>query len=348
MIGRLISACLMSALYSTASLAQAPAPLVTPQEWSAYKERFIESNGRVVDDGNGKISHSEGQGYGLILAWLAGNREDFERLWSFTLTNLMLRDDGLAVWKWDPFAKQPVADPNNASDGDILIAYGLALAGAGWSDQRFTASATQIARTLAERGIYISGGRTLLRPGMAGFGVDDSRDGPVVNLSYWIFEALPVLARLAPEGDWSALEQSGLDLIDATTVEAPSLPADWISVANRPRPAENFPTEFSYNAIRIPLYLVRAHKGDDALLRRLRVAMTGDGGSVTLVDLHTGKIKEQLTDAGYRIIPALIDCAVDGTPIPEDLRNFQPTLYYPSTLQLLALAHAREARRECL
>ena len=38
----------------------------------------------------------------------------------------MLRDDGLAVWKWDPFAKQPVADPNNASDGDILIAYSKA------------------------------------------------------------------------------------------------------------------------------------------------------------------------------------------------------------------------------
>jgi endo-1,4-beta-D-glucanase Y len=347
-IRRLMAACVATTLCSTASTAQAPAPVVEPQEWSAYKQRFIEDNGRVVDDGNGKISHSEGQGYGLILAWLAGNREDFERVWSFTLTNLMLRDDGLAVWKWDPFAKQPVTDPNNASDGDMLIAYALALAGAGWNEARFTTIATQIAQTLGQRAIYTAGGHTLLRPGMAGFGVDDSRDGPVVNLSYWVFEALPVLAALAPDADWAGLEESGLELIDKTTLDAPSLPADWLSVANRPRPAENFPAEFGYNALRIPLYLVRARRGDEALLRRLRDAMTDDGGSVTLVDLHTGKIKEQLADAGYRIIPALVDCVLDGTAIPQELRHFQPTLYYPSTLQLLALAHAREARRECL
>ncbi|PJN92696.1 endoglucanase, partial [Amaricoccus sp. HAR-UPW-R2A-40] len=35
-------------------------------------------------------------------------------------------------------------------------------------------------------------------------------------------------------------------------------------------------------------------------------------------------------------------------PLPADLRSFAPTNYYPSTLHLLALAHAREAMPQCV
>ena len=45
---------------------------VAESDWAAYRDRFVLADGRVVDDGNGGISHSEGQGYGLLLAVLGG------------------------------------------------------------------------------------------------------------------------------------------------------------------------------------------------------------------------------------------------------------------------------------
>lgn len=171
---------------------------ITSEEWSAYTDRFVSQEGRVIDDGNGGISHSEGQGYGLLLAYLAGNRADFERIWSFTERELLLRDDNLAAWKWEPWATPHITDLNNAADGDILIAYALALAGAAWHDQRFTRNARNIARALGRTSVFEHQGELLLLPGVGGFGPKARRDGPVVNPSYWVFEAFPVLARIAP------------------------------------------------------------------------------------------------------------------------------------------------------
>lgn len=340
--------CALLALWPGVAAAQAPSATIGDQEWAAYKERFVGDDGRVIDDANGGISHSEGQGYGLLLAWLAGNRPDFERIWSFTQSRLLLRDDGLAVWKWDPAADPPVADPNNATDGDILIAYALAHAGEGWGEPRFTQSARQIAGALSSRTVFEHEDRLLLRPGVAGFEAGDQPDGPIVNLSYWVFEAFPVLERLAPEADWARLSQSGKRLVGEAGFGERMLPPDWLSVADGPKPAQGFPPEFSYNALRIPLYLMRAGDGDMEVLKRMRDGMAGTQGSLALVDLETGEVREELTDAGYRIIPALAGCLLEGRPLPEDVRLFEPTVYYPSTLHLLALAHIREDRPECL
>lgn len=65
-------------------------------------------------------------------------------------------------------------------------------------------------------------------------------------------------------------------------------------------------------------------------------------------DLRTGNPKDVLSDAGYKIIPALLACVATKAPIPEELRSFKPTLYYPSTLHLLALSFATQTREECL
>lgn len=344
----ILLSCMAGLMCSASSFAQPSPDTITGEEWTAYKTRFVSSDGRVIDDANGGISHSEGQGYGLLLAYLAGNRADFELIWSFTRDALLLRDDGLAVWKWDPSTSPPVKDPNNASDGDILIAYALALAGEQWSDDALLRAGTKLARAVASTSIYDHEGRRLLRPAVTGFSAPEQPDGPVVNPSYWVFEAFPVLARLAPDAGWSKLADDGIELVRAGGFGDRQLPPDWLSVAGELSPAAGFPAEFSYNAVRIPLYLIRAFNEDAQLLRRLRDGMTGENGGLTLVDLTTGDVKEHLTDPGYRMIPALASCVLDGQAIPADLRTFQPTLYYPSTLHLLALAHAREEHAQCL
>src|SRR5487761_2690925 len=59
--------------------------------WQDWSKRFVRPSGRVVDTGNHGISHSEGQGYGMLLAVAAGDRPAFDRLWAWTRANLQIR-----------------------------------------------------------------------------------------------------------------------------------------------------------------------------------------------------------------------------------------------------------------
>jgi endoglucanase len=190
--------------------------ILSPQQWQPWRDRFVTTDGRIVDDANNNISHSEGQGYGLLLAVLALDRAAFTKIWSFTKTQQLLRDDGLVAWRWDPAASPHVGDANNASDGDILIAYALALAGESWNSPELTAAAQDLAEAIGRVLVKRVDDRIVLMPAAKGFGPSERPDGPVVNLSYWIFEALPVLAKLAPDTDWGALADSGRDLVLAS------------------------------------------------------------------------------------------------------------------------------------
>jgi endo-1,4-beta-D-glucanase Y len=320
---------------------------VLPAEWSLFKERFVRAEGRVVDNANGDISHSEGQGYGMLLAYLADNAVDFERIWGFTRTELLLRDDGLAAWRWEEAASPHVTDTNNASDGDILIAYALALAGKAWSRPDYLDAARRIARSLAKVAIVRHQGRSLLLPGAAGFSRAERDDGPVVNLSYWVFEAFPVLDELAPDAGWPAVADGGRALLDEALFSDRTLPPDWLSVRRRPQPADGFAFEFGYNAVRIPLYLIRAGMEDGELLQRLSEGMAANGG-IAVVNLTDGSVREPLSDRGYRIIQAAAACVLGGAKMESDLALFDPQLYYPATLQLLTLAHLRREAPQCL
>jgi endoglucanase len=338
-------AMLYLALAQVAAAQEAP---VSASEWSLYKARFLDRGGRIVDNGNGGISHSEGQGYGLLLSYLAGNRADFELIWRFTSSEMLLRDDGLAVWKWDPSATPHVTDANNATDGDLLIAYSLALAGAAWGNSTYIATATRMAQALLQKAVVVQGGRTLLMPGSTGFSARDRADGPVINPSYWIFEAFPVMNALAPSPKWQDLSDDGIELLRSLQFGSARLPAEWVSLKRVPQPAAGFAPEFSYNAIRIPLYVTRAGLGNASYLRHLMGAIAPSGRPMATVNLATGQPMDLLTDNGYRIIVNLLDCVANRTKVPADVQRFQPELYYPSTLQLLSLAFFREEQPACL
>ncbi|WAC28817.1 glycosyl hydrolase family 8 [Ancylobacter sp. SL191] len=319
--------------------------------WNAYMKAFVDDSGRVVDTANGGISHSEGQGYGMLLAYLAGDRSNFERIWSFTRTELLIRDDGLAAWRWDPASKPHVTDVNAASDGDLLIAYALARAGRTWGYQPYIDSAQKIARALGRKLVVRDGSRSILLPGAIGFSSKDRPDGPILNLSYWIFEAFPVMKQLAPETDWDALSRSGIELLRIAQLGPARLPPDWISApTNAPvTVAEGFPPVFGYNSLRISLYLLRAGIADAELQDSFRRSwLTENGGTPAVVDIPTGRVVTRLTEPGYRMLGAVLACALAATPIPDDLRRFEPTLYYPSTLFLLGWALVAEKYPRCL
>lgn len=330
--------------------AQTP-PTLPGEAWDAYKRHFIDDSGRVVDTANGGISHSEGQGYGMLLAFMAGERSDFERIWSFTRTELLIRDDGLAAWRWDPNAKPHVTDVNAASDGDLLIAYALARAGRAWGMTAYVASAQKIARAIGSKLVVRSGDRLVLLPGAAGFSAADRKDGPILNPSYWIFEAFPLMKQLAPDTDWDGLAKSGLDLLRIAQLGPARLPPDWISAPVKApvTVAEGFPPVFGYNSLRISLYLLRAGITDAELQDTFRQNWVAEnGGTPSIVEIPSGHVLTRLTEPGYRMLGAVLACAQSTTPIPDALRRFEPTLYYPSTLYLLAWDLVAERYPRCL
>ncbi|HEV7433703.1 MAG TPA: glycosyl hydrolase family 8 [Pseudorhizobium sp.] len=347
-MGRYVAELVLLAALISAAPAAAQQGSLEASLWQTYKERFLDPSGRVVDNANGGISHSEGQGYGLLLAFLADSPSDFEQIWSFTKTELMIRDDGLVAWKWDPVAEPRVTDLNNASDGDLLIAYALAMAGAAWDRNDYLQSAAGVARALLKRVVVERGGRVLLLPAADGFDATDRPDGPVVNPSYWIFEVFPVMAVLAPSAHWTRLQEDAEALLHTLKFGPRGLPAEWVSLARQPKPAEGFPSEFGYNAIRIPLYLLRASADHRALAAQLVGSMTLDNGLPATFDLSSGQPKERLEDPGYQFVKHILACVNEGTSVPAAARELTSEFYYPATLHLLGMAYVLEKHPSCL
>lgn len=321
------------------------------EAWRAYKARFVTEQGRVVDTANGGISHSEGQGYGMLLAVAAGDREIFERIWTWTRANLMVRDDQLLAWRWEPDQRPAVADMNDASDGDLLVAWALTEAAEAWHEPAHRVAGRRIAVELGRKLILPRAPQgPLMLPAVAGFSAEERPDGPVVNLSYWIFPAFDRVSLLAPEFDWDGLARSGRRLIAAARFGSGRLPVEWVSLSEAaPRPADGFPVQFGYNALRIPLYLAMAGVADPDLHAPFLALWRKAESGLALIEPETGRVTARLAETGYAAIPALSACASRGTPFPAALMRVRAESenYYPVTLHLLALAALRSRYPAC-
>ena len=319
-------------------------------EWRAYASTFVTSDGRVVDNANGDVSHSEGQGYALLLAVFADDPEQFQSIWSWTEKHLKVRADPLLSWQWDS-KKEQVADKNNATDGDILVAWALAEGARRFGRADYLATAKAMAQAIGAQAIRNTDHGLVLLPGAAGFAREDQPDGPVINLSYWVFPAFPALKALAPEFDWDGVRENGLRLLAQSRFGARGLPADWQSVGGPAlAPAKNFPPQFGYNAIRIPLYLAwAADEPSRRALRRFVGLWPGKGSpGPFVIDVVSGAKGQALDDAGYRLALALARCRSIGQPVDGDLIKSRDALYYPDTLRMLSLAVIQERFPQCL
>ncbi len=116
--------------------------------WQDFKRRFVTEEGRVVDFMQHGISHSEGQGYVMLLAVRMNDRPLFEKVWNWTRRNLMVRGaDALFAWSWGRrvTGESTVIDYNNASDGDLAICWALMSAARKWNRPDYAEQAARIA-----------------------------------------------------------------------------------------------------------------------------------------------------------------------------------------------------------
>jgi endo-1,4-beta-D-glucanase Y len=261
-------------------------------EWFHFQARFLLPEGRVVDTGNGGVSHSEGQGWGLLFALWADDRPAFERLLGWTRRVLRRPGDALHAWRFRPEAALPVDDPNNATDGDICIAWALLEAGQRWDMPDYTALGTAIARDILRLLVRRVGAYSVLLPGARGF---ELAEGTVINPSYYVFPAFAALARAVPDPAWVRVAADGLVLLQACRFGRWGLPPDW-AVLGRAEGSLSlpggWPPRFSFDAVRVPLYLAWAGLGSEPVLERVR---------------------DFWTDPAHPVLPAWADLTSDAT-----------------------------------
>lgn len=331
--------------------ASAQPALVTAHEWASYTARYLDRSGRIVDVEKNGVSHSEGQGYGLLLAVYANDEATFRRILRFTFNEMRGRGDGLISWLYNPRAYPPVTDTNNASDGDILIAYALVQAAMQWNDARYLADAEPLIDAIGRHLLVRHGDKVLLKPAAFGFDRHTHRDGPVVNLSYFVYGAFPLFAQINTRYPWIEAWQSGLMLTAQSLSGREALAPDWVSLRGDRylKPASGYAKKSSYDAVRIPLYMMLGGRVPTEYLVPFDHAwnVRGNGAPVDY-DLAADRKIIDMNDLGYRAIAALTACAVRGAPLPGFVARFRPTTYYASSLHLLALAAARAHYPACV
>jgi endoglucanase len=317
------------------------------RRWAAFRDRFLTPEGRVVDTGNHNISHSEGQGWAMLCAARAEDRAAFERMHGWTMRVLKRPGDELFSWRFRPGAG--VDDPNNATDGDLFIAWALLEAGARWGVAEWQAQGTAMARDILRLLVRPVGEELMLLPGLRGF---ERAGHVVVNPSYYAFPAIRALALAVPDPAWFQLVVDGLALLRRGRFGRWRLPPDWLAVPRgegRLAPANGWPARFSYDAVRVPLYLAwaglveepgltgPARFWQDHAAQRLMPAWT---------DLSSNHLSPYAASSG---IGAVAQLTREVAGLPTDVvrihaRQLTVEEYYSAMLQLLAaLVHAERA-----
>jgi endoglucanase len=330
------AAVLAAALVALSAVARSDdSPLAA--EWVKYRDRFVGDDGRVHDTGNNQVSHTEGQGWAMLFAESFDDRATFDRVWTWTRDKLRRPDSALFAWRWDPNSANPVADTNNATDGDILIAWALARAAKQWNAPEYRKEAhpilVEIRRKLIER---MSGGLVLM-PGTEGF---RDKDGAVtVNPSYYIYPAFEEFSRVDRSPEWTRLRRDGLRLLAKARFGQWGLTPDWVTVGRKGavEPAANLPPRFGFDAIRIPLYLIW---GSEATVSRLAAELRfwndfTDKPIPAWVDVTDGSLAPFPAPNGFQAVIQLARSwrAPKPPPLPEIGDKDD---YYSASLILLA------------
>jgi endoglucanase len=227
--------------------------------WEAFKLRFIDGQGRVVDHDGGDRTTSEGQSYAMFFALVAGDRITFDRLLAWIEQNLAGGDlkSHLPAWLWGRAGdgNWRVLDQNSASDADLWLSYTLLQASGLWDSEAYEALGHAIAnRVAAEEVAIVPGLGAMLLPGARGF--HPSRNVYIFNASYLPPQLIWNLSAHQPEGPWSEIGLNVPKVVNGSRRDGWVL--DWIAYEPgegfQTRPLSQTQAKASYDAIRVYLW----------------------------------------------------------------------------------------------
>ncbi|MGG6237697.1 glycosyl hydrolase family 8 [Nodosilinea sp. AN01ver1] len=208
------------------------------ESWQAYRSRFIQDDGRVIDREDSDRTVSEGQAYAMLRAVAINDPATFDRTYSWAKNNLARLDaageptDLLWAWKWGqrPDNSWGTLDANFATDADIDAATALILAARRWSCPQYLEDARALLADIWEHGTveFPDGTRQLIPGPAAAFRLES--DQVILNPSYFAPASFRLFAEVDPDHDWNSLIDSGYTMLDDLgEFSATGLPADWIA-----------------------------------------------------------------------------------------------------------------------
>jgi endoglucanase len=320
--------------------------------WDAWKSSFLTAEGRVVDtlQKNG-ASHTEGQGYGMYLATVFRDGPAFASMYQWTERHLAVRPDALLAWRWLPGEANPVPDRNNASDGDLFIAWALVRGASAFDNRGYLTRATEIAQDLATNCVVPMPGasdKTVFLPASVGF---SHATHITINPSYYMPLAMREVAAATGVSMLAVCAQHGEVLLQ--DLAADGLVPDWVDIADgRATASATMSPNTGYEALRVPLFLIWSRLPQHNAVRRMaavyeRTVQPGVGVP-TVIEPISGVVLETSGDLGYQALAGLTLCSARntiGATIPP-FSAAQP--YYPATLQLFAMVAANETLPECV
>ncbi|MEP0815870.1 glycosyl hydrolase family 8 [Trichocoleus desertorum] len=250
------------------SATAAPTQQLLQQSWTAYRQRFIQADGRVIDREAGDRSTSEGQAYAMLRAVLSDDPSTFAKTLQWSENNLQRqangkRTDQLWVWKWGRNEQGPneparwgAIDPNFASDADVDAITALILASRRWQKPEYLKLAQAKLQDLWRFSTVVAGGQRYLLPGPAA--AFQQQTVIQLNPSYFAPYAFRLFAQVDPKHDWLSLVDSSYQALEnSATLSAVGLPSDWVAVDTTTGEFQPLPlsgplkSQYSFDAYRV-------------------------------------------------------------------------------------------------
>ncbi|MDD2266161.1 glycosyl hydrolase family 8 [Sulfuricurvum sp.] len=227
-------------------------PSLNAITWELFKERYLQKDGRVIDRENEAITHSEAIGYTLFFAVAMNDETTYLSVEHWLENNLPRNSEGLYPWKWGKSNTHEwkILDSNNATDGDLWIAYARIKASKVFKHPDQLEKAITHLEAIKRHLILSSGDRLLLLPGKYGFVHDNTF---LLNPSYYIPFIFDTFARVDDAILWKRMITES-KLILAQRFGQLQLHPDWIAFKDNKFFLDTKKPYFSYDALRIPLF----------------------------------------------------------------------------------------------
>lgn len=297
--------------------------------WKAYRDRFIQTDGRVIDRENRDRTVSEGQAYAMLRAVAINDPETFLTTYTWAENNLARKDaegnriDSLWAWKWGQkeTGEWATIDPNFASDADIDAITALILAAYRWNCPEYLEAARVKLADLWQYGTVVlpDGSRQLLPGPEASFWPQP--EVLILNPSYFSPASFRLFAQVDPDHDWSTLIETGYTMLEESSAASPAgLPADWIAFD---------PSTNRYGAVPAR-YGLQSNYSFDAYRVWWRIALDASWYQVPRAEAYLSKHLNHLVQRWEkdRTIPARL--SLGGEPLAYYEATSQYAMIYPA------------------
>lgn len=237
---------------------EAEIPGVLQTSWQAYKARFIQPDGRVIDSEGDARATASGQAYAMLRAVLMDDPDTFERTLAWAEENLRRSEEQTsdALWaaRWQPepgdtqepdataTPLEPSLAAEFASEAEVDAIAALILASRQWGRPRYQTLARAKLAELWERAtVDVNGMRYLLPGSTTAFRPQSTL--LLLQPASLSPSAFRLFAQVDSAHDWMSLVTSSyLVLENSPALSVVGLPSDWVlldTASNEFQPVAN-------------------------------------------------------------------------------------------------------------